>query len=367
MNEGQTDVNGEEWNFSITGLAAHHESPECLHVMLDFGVDVNKQEREYGGTPLMESSSFGRVECMRTLLEKNADATFKLTDGRMALYQAVTKGHSQCVQLLIENNADVDCRTELGDTGLILAAWYGHPECVKVIMEAKADVNCEIHGTTVFTAAFEKKDSNSVMLLLDHGGGGTPASADTDEHALGAVLQNESRLRASEQLADSMLLARASAHTKSHALGVVLESEKGFPASEQAVAFMLLAHGADIDDAAERASKKRLRLALPMYEHIHRFIERWHGIASNALSVRVEVDRRVGLGLNGLYQEPLERVLQYLGLSMGVDQVVNMSIDDADGVQRALLPNCARNADHWFRLHQQNNEQAAAEHNDPEL
>jgi hypothetical protein len=29
--------------FNIMGLAAHHESPECLKVMLDFEVDVNNQ------------------------------------------------------------------------------------------------------------------------------------------------------------------------------------------------------------------------------------------------------------------------------------------------------------------------------------
>ena len=73
------------------------------------------------------------------------------------------------------------------------------------------------------------------------------------------------------------------------------------------------------------------------------------------------MDRRVGLGLNGLYQEPLERVLQYLGLSMHTDQVVNNSLDDADGVRRVLLPNCARNAKHWFQLHQQHKEMNAAE------
>jgi hypothetical protein len=45
----------------------------------------------------------------------------------------------------------------------------------------------------------------------------------------------------------------------------------------------------------------------------------------------------------------MERVLQYLGLSMGVDEVVNNSLDDGDGVRRALLPNSARNASHWLQ------------------
>jgi hypothetical protein len=81
----------------------------------------------------------------------------------------------------------------------------------------------------------------------------------------------------------------------------------------------------------------------------------------NALAFRVEVDRRVGLGSHGLYQEPLERVLEYLGVSMSADQTVNTSIDDDDdmGMRRVLLPNCAHNANHWFQLYQQKKEQAA--------
>jgi hypothetical protein len=235
------------------------------------------------------------------------------------------------------------------------------------MIEAKADVNPRNDiGDSVFTIAIEDDDVNSMVLLLDHGGG-TPASDDTDEYTLGDVLENsESDFHASEQSA-ALMLARASADTKAYALGVVLiELEEGasLPASKQAMAFMLLAHGANTRDVA--LNTPFVHSPASMYANTHLFIEKWHGIALNALSERVEVDRRVGLGLNGLYQEPLERVLQYLGLSMGVDQVVNSSLDDAEGVQRALLPNCARNANLWFQLHQQNNhEEAAAEITEP--
>jgi ankyrin repeat protein len=61
-----------ESSYSNTSLAARHEPSECLRVLLDFGVDVNKPERRFGYTPLMESSAAGRVEGMRLLLEENA-------------------------------------------------------------------------------------------------------------------------------------------------------------------------------------------------------------------------------------------------------------------------------------------------------
>jgi hypothetical protein len=95
----------------------------------------------------------------------------------------------------------------------------------------------------------------------------------------------------------------ASTDDRSRALGAVLEG-RGFSASEQAVAFMLMAHGADIDAATDNGvifRYKDLRSAASMYANINLFIERWHVIAVAALSRMVEVDRRVGLGLNGLY------------------------------------------------------------------
>jgi hypothetical protein len=141
---------------------------------------------------------------------------------------------------------------------LIMAALKGLPECVKVLMEANADVDCKSQsGDTALIHAIGGKHFNCLMLLLDRSDGGTLASADTKAHALGAVLENK---------------------------------EEDFSAS---AAFMLLAHGADIDAAAEEVSENK-RAAASMYANTHLFIERWHEIALDALSERVEVDRRVG-------------------------------------------------------------------------
>jgi hypothetical protein len=70
------------------------------------------------------------------------------------------------------------------------------------------------------------------------------------------------------------------------------------------------------------------------------------------LSEHVPVDHRFGLGQMGIYQEPLERTLEYLGLSMSKDQVVNASIDGEEGVKRALIPGHLLIANHWFDKYQ---------------
>jgi ankyrin repeat protein len=91
------------FTFNIMGLAAHHESPECLQVLLDFGADVNNQERVNSVSPLMRAAHFGRVECVRLLLEKNADVALADSRADMALHNSSYEGHSKYLRLLIEN------------------------------------------------------------------------------------------------------------------------------------------------------------------------------------------------------------------------------------------------------------------------
>jgi hypothetical protein len=68
------------------------------------------------------------------------------------------------------------------------------------------------------------------------------------------------------------------------------------------------------------------------YKHVQAYIDEHHRILTRVLSDDMQVDTRVGRGDYGLYQEPLERTLEYLGVSMSKDQVVNASIDGEEGV-----------------------------------
>jgi hypothetical protein len=55
---------------------------------------------------------------------------------------------------------------------------------------------------------------------------------------------------------------------------------------------------------------------------IHTFIDECHTITMHALNEDVVVDKRVGRHGNGIYHEPLEQALLYLGMSMKQDQIV---------------------------------------------
>jgi hypothetical protein len=83
------------------------------------------------------------------------------------------------------------------------------------------------------------------------------------------------------------------------------------------------------------------------YQHVQAYIDEYHCILNLVLSEHVPVDPRFGLGQMGIYQEPLIRTLEYLGLSMAKNQVVNTSID-GEAVKRALIPGHLLNTNHWF-------------------
>jgi ankyrin repeat protein len=140
-------------------------------------------KNEAGDTGLILDS---HTECVEVLIEARAEVNHhEEVDGWTGGLLACEMGNVECLRLLIENNADVDWKTENGDTGLMVAARNGHPEYVKVLIEAKADVDYEDqNGGTALTVAIAKKHFDYLMLLLDHSDGGTPASADTKAHAL---------------------------------------------------------------------------------------------------------------------------------------------------------------------------------------
>jgi hypothetical protein len=120
----------------------------------------------------------------------------------------------------------------------------------------------------------------------------------------------------------------------------------GFHQLDASIHFVFLCCGADIL-SLEGVDNARVNAAISEYRLVQAWIEMHHKLLEHTLSTRVEVDTRFSLGDNGIYQEPLERTLEYLGLSIHPDRLVNASIDGSVPT-RVMIPHHPLNAKLWY-------------------
>jgi hypothetical protein len=245
---------------------------------------------EYGRRALTWSfCNGGHIECARLLIDHNADVNAKNVVGGDALYRTSTLGFLSCVKLLVQNWADVNCQTMSGVTPLMTCVTYGHLPTAQFLLKHKADV---------------------------HYRNGDGAYAYKNEDSLYRAMR-----------------------------GYATDNTPG-------IAFPMLSCSTDAKNVPiDRRNTLAMRNEhIEEYKQAQAFIDDYHEILTLVLSDHVQVDTRVGRGDNGIYQEPImECTLEYLGLSMNKDQVVNASIDGETAVKRALIPSHLLKANHWFK------------------
>jgi hypothetical protein len=282
----------EELQERVYELAGDGKSVELKVVLREHPeIDVDEcKNDEHNERALAAACDKGHTECARLLIDHKADVNAKDGDGYTALYGAAFGGHMTCVELLVQSRADVNCQTNGGWTPLMVSAYHGHLPVAQYLLEQKVDVHYRVSE-----GLFKNEDA----------------------------LYNAMRSKATDRTPGT---AFAFLSCNTDAKNVKINDFYG-----------------GVNTAVRDAH-------IETYENVQAYIDEYHRILNLVLSEHVQVDMRVGRGDNGIYHEPLERVLEYLGLSMSKDQVVNTSID-GDAVWRALIPGHLLNANHWFNKH----------------
>jgi hypothetical protein len=251
-----------------------------------------------------------------TLLEEHPEVNvdgYRDGAGWTALFWVCRYGHTECARLLIDLKADVGATQIFGASILHEAVYYGCLSCVKLLVQNGADVNCQSNG------------------------GWTP------------LMNSAAHLTIAQYLLDQ----KADVHYRISREGLSTNNKGALHCAisdrTPGAAFALLSCNTDAKNVLiNREHTVATRDAhIETYQHVQAFIDEYHRILNLVLSEHVPVDPRFGLGQMGIYQEPLERTLEYLGLSMSKDQVVNTSID-GEAVRRALIPGHLLTANHWF-------------------
>jgi ankyrin repeat protein len=119
-----------------------------------------------GDTALMLAAYKGKLELVRTLLEKKAEPN---KPGWTPLHYAASAGHVEIVALLLDRYAYIDADSPNRTTPLMMAARDGHEACVKLLLEEGADSS--LSNEAGLTALDFAKAGNQIAvanMLIEH-------------------------------------------------------------------------------------------------------------------------------------------------------------------------------------------------------
>lgn len=85
-------------------FAAASGALECVKLLIEYGANVSKWDREFKATPLHCAASKGHLCCLKYLLRNGADVNAGLAQ-KSALHYAVQSEALECVKELLEAGA----------------------------------------------------------------------------------------------------------------------------------------------------------------------------------------------------------------------------------------------------------------------
>jgi ankyrin repeat protein len=190
-----------------TGLmvAAERGRLDIVKSLLDRKADLNVAGRD-GSTALMLAAENNQPEILKLLISRGADPNRQDNNGWTAVLKAAYQGNAKCIEVLashskleldrallvatlmekkeaakalLDNGAEVDFRASDGRTALILAAGKGNKDLVEVLLQAGADPSLTDQGGQTAQAVAAAKGYNDILELLRHAPAptGTPAVA----------------------------------------------------------------------------------------------------------------------------------------------------------------------------------------------
>ncbi|XP_069852728.1 cortactin-binding protein 2 isoform X1 [Dipodomys merriami] len=153
------------------------------------GLDIN-YSCEDGHSALYSAAKNGHTDCVRLLLNVEAQVDAADKNGFTPLCAAAAQGHFECVELLIAYDANIDHAAAGGLTPLYLACKHGNKECIRLLLEAGSDRSVETRdGWTPVHAAVDTGNVDSLKLLMYHKVPARGNSLHEEEPKLGFTLE----------------------------------------------------------------------------------------------------------------------------------------------------------------------------------
>ena len=131
-------------------VAAQFGRVGCVRLLLDAGADRNSRDM-YGFTPLYAGASYAQLEVVKMLLAGRASADQPESHGSSPLHIACQEGHSECAKVLLAAGARPNCADGEGFTPLYLACQNDKQECAATLIAGRASVD-QVRPSTGGTA-----------------------------------------------------------------------------------------------------------------------------------------------------------------------------------------------------------------------
>lgn len=142
---------------------------EFIKYLLEKDESLINSFNKNGETPLHVASNFNRVEVVKILLSRGADANAKSNRKlfKSPLHLAVLKNNAKLIDALIRSKCDVNVKDSMGLTPLHYAVNEYNFSILKTLLKNNADVNAmdENNWTPLHHAASIKSDKMITELL----------------------------------------------------------------------------------------------------------------------------------------------------------------------------------------------------------
>jgi len=150
-------------------MAADQGNMEMVRLLLDKGANPEGKDG-FGGTALLKAVERGNIDVVKLLLDKGANTEAKSGNGPTALHLAATRGDTEVVKLLLEKGANIDAGNGVAETALHGAAGSGRTAVVKLLLERGANTEARAQfGYTPLHVAAEEGHAEVAKQLMDSG------------------------------------------------------------------------------------------------------------------------------------------------------------------------------------------------------
>lgn len=103
--------------------------------------------------PLHEAAIAGKIDRVKSLIDKGFDINAKDNDGQTPLERAAYNGQTKTTEFLIDNGADIEARGSFGYTALMCAVISGNIETAELLIDRGANMDMKLDdGLSGYTA-----------------------------------------------------------------------------------------------------------------------------------------------------------------------------------------------------------------------